>query len=516
MNPLAKKKETIMIDQALLSMVSQELDQEDNTFRRARLEKLKTLVEKGINPYPSSFNPSHGFQAIHETYDVLEPGQETEDRVQVAGRIHSIRNSGMFIDLQDTTGKLQIFCHKNHLTDDQRALLSLLDLGDFIGVSGFVRRTPRSEITVNAEDIVILTKSLLAPPEKYHGLQDTETRMRQRYLDLMATQETRDTLRKRSQIVSSMREFLLSKDFLEVETPMLHTIAGGAAAKPFTTHHKALDMALFLRISPELYLKRLMVGGLSDRVFEINRNFRNEGLSTRHNPEFTMIELYQAYADYNTIMDLTETMVEFIAQRVFRTTTFTYGDRTLSFKGPWVRRPMADLVHEVTGVDFMALSEKEAMEALVSLGIDPKKNLSWGQAMEHAFGEKVEPTLIQPTHVTDLPRDISPLAKKHPKDDRLTERFETFVNGMELANGFSELSDPIDQRKRFEAQMDQRDRGDEEAHAMDHDYVLALEHGMPPTGGLGIGIDRLVMFLTGAPSIRDVIAFPTVRPLKSS
>lgn len=502
------------MDQQLFNIVCQELALETNQFRQARLEKLKAIIEMGINPYPSDFKASHSLSDVQSTYEPLEPGQETQDHIKVCGRIRSMRNSGMFIDLQDSGHKLQIFCHKDQLSAEYQTLLSLLDLGDFIGLEGYIRRTPRGEITLNAQNIVLLSKSLLPPPEKYHGLQDVETRLRQRYLDLLATPQTRDTLRQRSQIITAMRQKLAEWGFLEVETPMLHVIAGGAAAKPFTTHHNALDLDLFLRISPELYLKRLMVGGLSEKIFEINRSFRNEGLSTRHNPEFTMIELYQAYVGYDDIMKLTENLIESIALSVFGTTDFTYGDHTISFKAPWPRVTMAQSVLDATGVDFLSLTQTEAVNAAKKLGITIESSALWGQALEKTFAEKVEQTLIQPTHVTEHPIEISPLAKKHPEDNRLTERFESFVCRMELANGFSELSDPIDQRYRFEAQMTAKDQGDEEAHTMDHDYVTALEYGLPPTGGLGIGIDRLVMFLSNAPSIRDVIAFPTMRPIK--
>lgn len=496
----------------LLNDIIDELANETNQFRKARLEKLKTLVEKDINPYPSRFDATHSLGSIHEQYSDLKAGQETTDQVRVCGRIRSLRNSGMFIDIHDPYDKLQLFCHNNHLSSHSQDLLSNLDLGDFIGVTGHIRRTPRNEITVNVVDIYILTKTLLPLPEKYHGLQDTETRMRQRYLDLLATPETRHILRSRSEIVAAMRHQLIEWKFLEVETPMLHVITGGAAARPFVTHHNTMDMDLFLRIAPELYLKRLMVGGLSDRLFEINRNFRNEGLSTRHNPEFTMIELYQAYADYTDMMTLTENLVESIALKVFGTTEFQFGDHTLSMKAPWPRVSMIESVFKATNIDFRDLNQDTARKTCEKLGFDTPETLSWGQALEWVFGEKVEPTLIQPTHITDLPVDISPLAKKHTLDQRLTERFESFVCGMELANGFSELSDPIDQRKRFEAQMIAKEQGDHEAHMMDADYITALNYGLPPTGGLGIGVDRLVMLLTNASSIREVIAFPTVKP----
>jgi lysyl-tRNA synthetase class 2 len=393
-------------------------------------------------------------------------------------------------------------------------MLRLLDLGDMIGVEGIVRRTPRGELTVNAATVTVLAKALLPLPEKFHGLADLETRYRQRYLDLIVNPESRETLRRRSLIIAGIRRLLLERGYLEVETPMLHTIAGGATAKPFVTHHNALDMDLYLRIAPELHLKRLIVGGLSDKVFEINRCFRNEGLSPRHNPEFTSLELYEAYADYTDMMALTETLIAGAAEAVCGATKVTYGDRTIDLTPPWPRRSMAALVQDKTGVDFLALDgAAPAIAAARKLGCDVAGTASWGHALEAAFAHAVEPGLVQPTHVIDFPRDISPLAKAHRGgDSRLVERFETYVNGWEVANAFSELTDPRDQLARFEAQMRARAGGDDEAQMLDADFVAALEYGMPPTGGLGIGIDRLVMLLTNSPSIRDVIAFPTMRP----
>jgi lysyl-tRNA synthetase class 2 len=388
-----------------------------------------------------------------------------------------------------------------------------LDLGDWIGVTGIVRRTKRGELTVNVESLELLSKTLLPPPEKYHGLMDVETKYRQRYLDLMANEKSRDRLRQRSQIIAATRNFLMDRGFLEVETPMLHTIPGGAAAKPFTTHHNALNMNMYLRIAPELFLKRLVVGGLSDKVFEINRNFRNEGISPRHNPEFTMLELYQAYADYHDMMQLTEDLFQYAATRVLGTLKITYGEREIDLSSPWRRKSMLELVKEATDVDFDQFkTAEEAILAAKKFGVHVEKTANWGKVVEAVFGEKVEHTLIQPTHVTDMPLDISPLAKIHRTNPRLTERFETYINCWEVANAFSELTDPVDQRERFEAQVKNRESGDEEAHHMDHDFITALEHGMPPTGGLGIGMDRMIMLLTNAPSIRDVISFPTMRP----
>lgn len=492
-----------------LTMTTQTLD--DNQFRQARLTKLQSLTETGINAYPSTFRRSHTIDDVLQKYESLAAGQETTDQVKVAGRIRSFRNNGMFIDLHDVSGKLQIFSHEKTTKAESCALLKQLDLGDFIGVSGTMRRTPRGEITLNAETITILTKTLLPLPEKYHGLTDVETRYRQRYLDLIMNNDVRETLVKRAEIIAAIREFLNNDGFLEVETPMLQPIAGGAAARPFSTHHNTLDMTLYLRIAPELYLKRLMVGGLAEKIFEINRNFRNEGISTRHNPEFTMMELYQSYVDYQQIMNLTETLIESVAHKVFGTTTFTYNDTEIHFNKGWQRRSMLSLVHDVTGIDFNTLDQAQAFKAAQELNLPVKPTMKWGEIIEVAFGERAEKTLIQPTHVTELPLDISPLAKIHTTDNRLTERFESFVYGMEIANGFSELTDPIDQRHRFETQVAARESGNDEAHEMDEDFVTALEYGMPPTGGLGIGIDRLVMFLTNAASIRDVIAFPTLR-----
>jgi lysyl-tRNA synthetase class 2 len=497
---------------SLLKLVEKELEKDTNQFRAARLNKLKAVYELGIDPYPSSFKKSHEIIDLLNRYSSLEKGQETQDEVKVAGRILAIRNSGMFIDLHGEAGKIQIFSHKDNLSSIHQKLLSLLDLGDFVGIRGKVRCTPRGEITVNAQEITLLSKALLPPPEKFHGLNDLEICYRQRYLDLMVNLTSRERLQQRSKIITEIRTYLTLHRFLEVETPMLHVLAGGAAARPFKTYHNTLDMELFLRIAPELFLKRLIVGGLSEKIFEINRNFRNEGISTRHNPEFTMIEIYQAYADAEVMMGLTESLINHVAQEVFNTEEFLFESKTLNFQKPWPRKPMLELVKESTGVDFGKFSSvEEAKEAAQKEGIDVKKATSWGQVVEKVFAEKVEHTLIQPIHVTEFPLDISPLAKPHPKDPRLTERFETYVNGWEIANGFSELADPLDQKERFIAQMCEKALGNEEAMPFDEDFITALEYGLPPTGGLGIGIDRLVMLLTNASSIRDVIAFPTMR-----
>jgi lysyl-tRNA synthetase class 2 len=487
-----------------------------NQFRQARLEKLDALRQAGIDPYPYRFEPDILASAIEANFGDLAPDEKTDRQVAVAGRIRAIRNSGMFMDLQDSSGKIQIFSHKMHLSPDQLAIVRLLDLGDIIGVAGTVRRTKAGELTIDATRITVLAKSLLPLPEKYHGLQDLETRYRQRYLDLIVNDESRTRLRQRSQILAELRRFMTGEGYVEVETPMLHTIAGGAAARPFVTHHNALDVHLYLRIAPELHLKRLIVGGLADAVFEINRNFRNEGLSTRHNPEFTMMELYRAYADYKDMAELVERMLQHLAESVTGGTQIRYNQTVLEFKGPYRRGSMVGLVQEHTGVDFGVIDDvAQARAQAAAKGVETKPQDGWGNIVEAMFGSMVEPHLVQPTIVTDYPREISPLAKVHRDDPRLTERFELFIHGMEVANAFSELTDPLDQFARFEAQIERREKGDDEAQMLDADYVTALEYGLPPTGGMGVGIDRLVMLLTDAPSIRDVVLFPTMRPLAS-
>ena len=485
----------------------------ENPLRAVRTAKLESLRALGTDPYPYGFARTHEAGELERHYAGLTAGAQTGERVRVAGRIRAIRNSGMFIDLHDTSGKIQIFCHRDNRPPEGLAVVRLLDIGDLIGVEGLVRRTSRGELTVNADAVAVLAKTLRPLPEKYHGLADIELRYRQRYLDLIMNQESRETLRRRSRVVAAMRSHLVEQGYLEVETPMLHTIPGGASAKPFVTHHNALDIDLYLRIAPELHLKRLLVGGLADKLFEINRCFRNEGISPRHNPEFTTLELYEAYVDYTAMMRLTEELVTSVAETVLGTLQINYGGTVIDLSPPWPRRGMAELVHRATGVDFLAFTDAEsARRAAAALGAVLTGGENWGQALEAAFAARVEDTLIQPIHVTGFPRDISPLAKADRADPRLTERFETYIYGWEIANAFSELTDPQDQRARFEAQMRARAAGDEEAQPLDEDYVTALEYGLPPCGGLGIGIDRLVMLLTDSPSIRDVIAFPTLRP----
>ena len=485
----------------------------EDPLRVVRIGKLDSLRAQGIDPYPYGFARTHEAAELERYYAGLAAGAQTGERVRVAGRIRAMRNSGMFIDLHDTSGKIQIFCHRDNLPPEGLAVLRLLDIGDLIGVEGLVRRTSRGELTVNADAVAVLAKTLRPLPEKYHGLADIELRYRQRYLDLIMNEESRETLRRRSRVVAAMRSHLLERGYLEVETPMLHAIPGGASAKPFVTYHNALDIDLYLRVAPELHLKRLLVGGLADKLFEINRCFRNEGISPRHNPEFTTLELYEAYVDYTAMMRLTEELVTSVAETVLGTLRLNYGGTVIDLSPPWPRRTMAELVHTATGVDFLAFADAEtARRAATALGVGFTGSENWGQALEAAFAARVEDTLIQPIHVTGFPRDISPLAKANRADPRLAERFETYIYGWEVANAFSELTDPQDQQARFEAQVKARAAGDEEAQPLDEDYVTALEYGLPPCGGLGIGIDRLVMLLTDSPSIRDVIAFPILRP----
>ncbi len=481
--------------------------------RESREFKLKTLQEKGIEAYPHKYDRSHTAKELQDKYADLADGTETEDKVAVAGRIMAMRNNGMFIDLTDASGKIQVFCHKESMGEEELANLELLDIGDIIGARGTIRRTPRGELSVRATETVMLTKSMLPLPEKYHGLTDIEQRYRQRYLDLIMNDESKEVLRNRSRIVSFIRNYMDGLGGLEVETPVLQSIMGGATAKPFVTHHNSLGADFFLRVATELPLKRLIVGGFADIVYEIGRIFRNEGISIKHNPEFTSIEAYHAYADYFDIMDLIEDLVCSLVEHIHGSLKITFVDYEIDFSRPWKRASMIDLIKEKTGLDFMGYeTAEEAQVAAKSIGVHTEKNAKWGQVVEAVFDERVEDTLINPIHVTDHPMDISPLAKGHRDTERLVERFETFCNRWEIANAFTELNDPKVQLERFEEQVKQREAGDEEAQMLDDDFVTALEYGMPPTGGWGIGIDRLVMILTNSQNIRDVIAFPTLKP----
>ncbi len=482
--------------------------------REAKARNLESLRALGVEPYPHTFHRGHGAGELQAMHAGLAAEERAEGPVSVAGRVMAYRNSGMFMDLHDPSGKIQVFSHKDHLDQANLALLKLIDLGDIVGVEGTVRRTKRGELTVDAKRLTMLTKTLEPLPEKYHGLTDVEQRYRQRHVDLTVNRESRDAFVKRSRIVSALRATFAGRGLLEVETPMLQAIAGGATAKPFVTHHNALGIDLFLRIAPELYLKRLIAGGLADGVFEIGRCFRNEGISTRHNPEFTMVEAYVAYADYFDMMELVESAVAAAAKASNDgALSVRFGETDIDLTPPWPRKSMVDMVAEATGVDFLSVTDPAAArDAAKSIGVETDPKANWGQVVEAVFGERVEEGLIQPIHVTDFPLDISPLAKSHRDNPLLVERFETYVNGWEIANAFTELNDAGDQLARFQGQAEARARGDEEAQMLDADFVRVLEFGMPPTGGLGIGIDRLTMILTDSPSIRDVIAFPTLRP----
>lgn len=479
--------------------------------RQVRIEKLNLLQSKGINAYPQIYRPTATASSLGKKYVDLPSDTETEDVVKVAGRIRAIRNSGMFIDIYDSTGKIQIYTSKEKSSNQLLEMLNYLDIGDIVGVEGCVKRTKRGELSVSSVEITMLAKSLLPLPEKFHGLTDVDTKYRQRYLDMIMNPDTTETLIKRSKIITSIRSLLLEEGLLEVETPILHVIKGGATAKPFITHHNALDMDLFLRVAPELYLKRLIVGGMSG-VFEIGRNFRNEGIDTRHNPEFTMMEVYRQYNDYTDMMTLVERIFETASMAVNNTTLVEIDGKKIDLKGPYPRKTMAELIQEYAGVDFLSIeTDEDARRVSRELGVPVTDEMDWGHCMATVFEEKCEKYLVQPTHVIDHPKSISPLTKEHRSNQRLVERFETFVNTWEMCNAYSELTNPIDQKERFEEQVKARNAGDDEADMMDEDFVVALEHGMPPTGGLGVGLDRLVMILTSNLSIRDIIAFPTMR-----
>ena len=482
--------------------------------RQIRLEKLKSLENQGINAYPHSYKPDATSKTLNEKYQNLEAGVETEDVVSVAGRVRAVRNSGMFIDLYDTTGKIQVYTSKENSEPALLQMLDMVDIGDIIGVKGTVRRTKRGELSVASKEMTMLAKALLPLPEKFHGLTDTDTKYRHREVDMIMNPETIETLIKRSKIVESMRQFLLDRGLIEVDTPILQAIKGGATAKPFITHHNALDMDLFLRVAPELFLKRLIVGGMPG-VFEFARDFRNEGIDTTHNPEFTCLELYIPYTDYHDMMDLFEEIVRKACQDVNGTLQIEYDGKQFDLSKPFAKRTMADLIKEYAGVDFLTIqSDEEARATADKLGVHVEEGADWGHCMAAVFEEKCEEHLIQPTFVMDHPKSMNPLCKTHRLDSRLVEQFEPYINGKEMGNAYTELTNPLDQRARFEEQVKAREAGDEEADMMDDDFVEALEHGLPPTGGMGIGMDQMIMFLTGNTSIRDVLAFPTMRKLK--
>lgn len=484
-------------------------------LRETRLEKVSALRDQGREPYALTFDPSDRMARLQSDHADLPKGEERDCAVAVAGRVMTRRVMGKlaFFTLADETGTIQLFLEKAALGEAFAQITSLVDAGDLIGVRGTLRRTDRGELSVKVAEWTMLTKSLQPLPDKWHGLADVEKRYRQRYLDLIVTPQSRETFRRRALTVSAIRRWLDEREFLEIETPVLQSEAGGADARPFITHHNTLDLPLYLRIATELHLKRLVVGGF-ERVYELGRIFRNEGVSTRHNPEFTSVEVYQAYADYLGMIELTESMIASVCEQVCGGTRLTYQGTEIDLTPPWRRATMHELVEEATGLDFTAFADRAAAaEAMTAKGLPvPDKADSVGRLLNEAFEHAVEANLIQPTFVLDYPEEISPLARKHRSKPGLVERFELFIVGRETANAFSELIDPVDQRGRLEAQQARRAAGDEEAQGVDEDFLQALEVGTPPTGGLGIGIDRLVMLLTDSPSIRDVIAFPLLRP----
>ncbi len=491
------------------------MNEELNDQLIVRREKMEALRQQGIDPFGQRFERLHYAEDILKRFDGLTKEELEADphEVQIAGRIMTKRQQGKagFAHIQDMTGRIQIYVRLDTVGEKAYELFKQADLGDIVGIKGTVFKTNRGETTVKVVTFLPLTKALRPLPDKYHGLKDVEQRYRKRYVDLIINPEVKETFIKRSQIIAAIRRYLDQRGFLEVETPTLHHIAGGAAARPFITHHNALDMDLYLRIAIELHLKRLIVGGL-EKVYEIGRVYRNEGISTRHNPEFTMLELYEAYADFHDMMALTEKMVEHVALEVLGTTKITYGEYEVNLATPWKRLSMVDAIKETVGIDFTTpMSDDEARALALEHGVKIEEHMGFGHIVNEFFEQKVEHTLIQPTFIYGHPVAISPLAKKNPDDPRFADRFELYIVGREHANAFTELNDPIDQKERFIAQLEERKRGNDEAHSMDEDFIEALEYGMPPTGGLGIGIDRLVMLLTNSPSIRDVLLFPTLR-----
>lgn len=488
------------------------LEPDSSRLRNERLRKLQALKESGTNPYPYGFQRTHKAAELQELYKDLPAGIETEDRVRVCGRVMNERNTWLFVDVFDDSGKIQLFCHKENLPEADLKRLRLLDKGDFIGAEGTVRRTKAGELSIKVTSYEPLCKSLQPLPDSWDGFKDVEARYRHRYVDMLMNPQVREKFKQRSQIIRYIRNFLDSRDCFEIETPVLQVEAGGADARPFVTHHNALDVDLYLRIATELHLKRLIVGGF-ERVYEIGRIFRNEGISTRHNPEFTMLELYWAYGDYHQLMDLTEEMLVGAAELLHGATTVTYQQEQIDLSRPWRRVRMAAAIKEVTGLDVDTITTvQEARREAERLGVQLTDEDSRGAIVNAIFESKVEPTLIQPTFIIDYPVEISPLTKSHRENPGEVERFELFVCARELANGYSELTDPLDQRSRLEEQARKKAAGKEEAMPLDLDFILAMEYGMPPTMGIGIGIDRLTMLLTDAASIRDVIAFPTMKP----
>ena len=483
-----------------------------NKLVEVRMEKLKELQDKGEDPFNiTKYDRTHTSNEVKDNFDSLN-GKD----VVVAGRIMAKRIMGKasFCHIQDSEGRIQSYVSTNDLGEEKYKEFKTYDIGDIVGIKGYAFKTKTEEISVHATEVTLLCKSLRPLPEKWHGLKDTDLRYRQRYVDLIVNPQVKETFLLRNKIIRFIRKFLDERGYLEVETPVLSTIAGGAAARPFTTHHNTLDLDMYLRIANELYLKRLIVGGF-DKVYEMGKMFRNEGMSIKHNPEFTNIELYSAYEDYNDMMDITEDLFSELASELYNKTTINYQGTEINMAKGFKRITMMGAIKEVTGIDFNEIkNDEEARNIAKNIEVEVTDNETWGKVMNEVFEAKVEETLIQPTFIYDYPIEVSPLTKKKPEDPRLVERFEVFIGGREYGNAYSELNDPIDQRERFERQAKMRDAGDEEANMMDDDFINALEYGMPPTGGLGIGVDRLIMLLTDSYSIRDVLLFPTMKPQK--
>jgi lysyl-tRNA synthetase class 2 len=485
-----------------------------------RLEKLQKLKENSVQPYVNSYKAPFSIAEVTERFEKSENNELLEKKYTftVAGRVMASRQFGKasFINIKDRTGSVQGYIKKGDISDKEFEIFGLTDVGDFISISGFVFKTKTGELTIYVEKYALLTKALRDLPEKFHGLQDVEKRYRQRYVDLIVNDKVKSIFRKRSKIIQELRNYFLDNDFLEVETPMMQPLAGGATAKPFVTHHNALDMPLYMRIAPELYLKRLVIGGF-ERVFEVNRNFRNEGLSTRHNPEFTMLEWYWAYSDYHDLMDMIEDFVKKTSIKVNGSAVISYNGREIDLASPWKRMTMEQSINDMTDFSLEELADYDSAKAVaLKIGIEVKESWGKGKIVLEIFENLVEDKLFDPIFITDYPKEVSPLAKSKKDDPETTERFELFIGGFELANGFNELNDPMDQKERFEKQVAEKEAGDEEAHAMDKDYIRALEYGLPPTAGAGMGIDRLVMLLTDNQSIREVILFPHMRPEDAS
>lgn len=479
------------------------------SIKRSEIENIK---KEGIDPFGQRFERKHKIGEVIQKFNQLGIGESSQEKVTIAGRIMALRKHGKaaFADIEDIEGRMQIYIKSNKVGQKTFELFSKIDVGDIIGITGLVFRTKMGELTIFTEELTLLCKSIRSLPEKWHGLKDIETRYRKRYLDLIVNSSVRDIFIKRSKVIRSLRNFLDSKGYLEVETPIMQPIPGGATARPFITHHNALDRDFYLRIAPELYLKRLLVGGL-EKVYELSRNFRNEGISTKHNPEFTMVELYEAYGNYHTMMQITEELIVYIVKNVLGKLEIEYQGKSINFSSPWKKISMHDSIQEACGIDMEKLPEKDFVKIIRENNLDIKNSASRGEITNELFEKYVEPTLIQPTFIIDYPLEVSPLSKQKKDNPELVERFELFINSMELANAFTELNDPTEQKRRFEEQAAKKEAGDLESHFMDKDYIEALEYGLPPAGGLGIGIDRLMMLLTNSSSIKEVILFPQLK-----